>query len=152
MGASGWYYAVPYHDDVAAALEELRASTFAAGDYYRDDEDDLDDGPEATENRRAQPTSPDELLAAQADSGTHSIIDIDAGISDHPRMGTVSPLTAAQLRSLFGTTEPTAEQVRAWAEEGGYAQLRRRWEGVYLVSYDATHTPDLLHFAGFSGD
>jgi hypothetical protein len=39
MGASGWHYLVPYQDDVAQALEELRHAVYNSGDFYREEPD-----------------------------------------------------------------------------------------------------------------
>jgi hypothetical protein len=58
------------------------------------------------------PSDPDTLLAAQPHSGTHSIIDMANGVSDRPRLGTVSALTVEELREAFGTTTPHSTQVQ----------------------------------------
>lgn len=100
----------------------------------------------------APPSTPEELLAAQPHSGTHSIIDIARGVSPTPAWSTASPLTAEQLTAAFGTLTPSTPQVRSWLEgypEGG---LRDRWQALYVISYGPDGTPHRLHFAGFSGD
>ncbi|GLI00277.1 hypothetical protein Pa4123_55530 [Phytohabitans aurantiacus] len=103
MGASGWHYLVPYRDDVAQALEELRHTVYNSGDFYREDPDPahtlteeqfiaqldpadddlgineflLDQWREA--QQRPRPVDPDTLFQSQPHSGTHSIIDMARG-------------------------------------------------------------------------
>lgn len=141
MGASGWDYTVPYQDDVSAALQALRAASYESGDYYHSIEDES-----------VEVTDADSLLDSQPESGTHSIIDMYCGVAPTPEDFTVSPLTPSQILDTFGTPFPTAEQVRAWADGPGIADLRQRWQGAYLVSFDSDARPTRLHFVGFSGD
>jgi hypothetical protein len=173
MGASGWHYTVDYQADVNAALQELRWDVYARGEYYKEQPgQDLDmteaefraslgepaeddDGQyeflvEDWLDRKSRPVpvDPDTLLAAQADSGTHSIIDMGNGVSARPQFATVSPLTGDGLMHAFGTETPSAEQVQAWIVRCGD---RERWVGTYVVSY-RDGAPHQLHFCGFSGD
>lgn len=151
MGASGWSYKVAYQPDVAAALEALRRQVFDDGRYY----------PRTVRRRYARavgltpvaskPGSIAELLRLQAEEGTHSILDISSGVSAEPSSRTASPLTDDQHRELFGTLTPSAKQVEGWLAAGGYADVRRRWSAVYVVSYRGAE-PHRIHFAGFSGD
>jgi hypothetical protein len=171
MGASGWDYRVPYQADIAAALEELRWQVYHDGTYYKKDPDstlDMSDEEyratlpgngddddigtfllEEWRKAKMRPAidSPDTLMANQPGSGTHSIIDMCDGVSDAPKLFTVSPLTDAELLSCFGTLKPTGEQVGAGATLGD----RTRWQGAYVISYD-DDTPSEIHFYGFSGD
>jgi hypothetical protein len=176
MGASGWHYLVPYRDDVAQALEELRHTVYNSGDFYREDPDPahtlteeqfiaqldpadddlgineflLDQWREA--QQRPRPVDPDTLFQSQPHSGTHSIIDMARGVATQPSMFTVSPLTPQQLLESFATTTPTRQQTLTWAEHSRYSQYRARWEGVYVVSHNTQGHPDHILFAGFSGD
>jgi hypothetical protein len=176
MGASGWHYLVPYQDDVAQALEELRHAVYNSGDFYREEPDathalteeqfiaqldpagdalginefPLDQWREA--QQRPRPVDPDTLFQSQPHSGTHSIIDMAHGVSTQPSMFTASPLTPQQLLESFATTTPTDQQTLAWAKRSGYSQYRTRWEGVYVVSHDAGGQPDQILFTGYSGD
>jgi hypothetical protein len=177
VGASSWHYTVDYQPDVGAALEQLRQDVYARGEYYREssgtdpdpdlglteaefragldprhdtdglNEAILDDWRER--KRRPVPVDPDTLLAAQPHSGTHSIIDIYAGVSAAPGIGTVAPLTSDELVGFFRTTAPTPELVQEWMKRGDAG--RERWVGTYIVSY-ADGQPAHLHFCGFSGD
>ena len=172
MGASGWSYFVPYEKDISATLEKLRQDVFQRGDYLLLEDWELlgeaDDRIEAGEdpavvdaNRIAQraalpkPSTIDELFEWNEESGTHSIIDMIGGVSIDPAFGTVSPLTNEQLRAAFGTGQPTHAQIEQWAQvirgHAPISDLRRRWEGLYIVIYE-DDTPAELYFAGFSGD
>ena len=50
---------------------------------------------------------PDELLTAQPETGTHSIIDMAAGVSPEAAAFAVAPLTPHQLEEFFGTERPS---------------------------------------------
>ena len=176
MGSSAWSYTVPYQTDVAGALEQLRRDVYTRGDYYRESPDPtvamseeefratLDPRHEESglnealfeewqaARRRPKPTDPNTLLASQPHSGTHSVIDIYRGVSAEPEMFTVSPLTSEELSEFFGTTTPTAGQVREWLGDcGGSPSIRSGWIGTYVISY-LDDRPDHIHFFGFSGD
>lgn len=179
MGASEWYYEVPYQPDVAAALQSLRDKVFAEGDYYRDDSSDEGEGESADEVRArirgvvgeiddesleqivshqlarqkfGTPSSIDELLEAQAENGTHSILDMSLGVSRTPQFGTVSPLSEEQLMETFGTTLPHSGVVASWVDRGGVDSYRGRWEGACLLLAGENGSPAQIAFAGFSGD
>ena len=169
MGASGWSYFVAYEADIGAALERLKRDVFERGDYLLLDDWSLwaeaDQRIAAGENSKVvqaerkakrdelpRPSSIAELFEWNMESGTHSILDMTKGIANAPEFGAVSPLTEAQLITAFGTTQPTHARVGAWAEPGTpLIELRRRWEGLYLIVYDGD-SPTELYFAGFSGD
>jgi hypothetical protein len=172
VGASGWYYAVPYQSDIAAALQRLRHKVYERGEYYRAsggyaetsegelrakmDPEQWDSGMNdailddwRAWRRRPTPVDPDTLLASQPHSGTHSIIDIHNGVAPAPTPFTVSPLTDDELLDLVQTTRPTSDQVRE--QIGGHGGTRRNWVGTYVVSY-LEGRPHEIHFFGISGD
>ncbi len=172
VGATQWSYRTPFLPDIGAALQRLRWQVYRQGDYHRQEPDPSlrlteaqfratlpgngDDGDigafllEEWRKARSRPpvTDPDSLLAAQPDTGTHSIIDMMA-VSATPDYNTVSPLRNDQLVEVFGTTTPTADQVEALPDR--VLALRCRWHGVYVVSFDGA-VPAEIHFLGFSGD
>ncbi|MET7400324.1 hypothetical protein ABZS66_43245 [Dactylosporangium sp. NPDC005572] len=163
-----------YLDDVNAALQQLRQQVYDQGDYYRASTDpDLDMTDEEFRARlaprhtdperydaiveawlerrsRPEPIDPDTLLAAQPESGTHSIIDMVNGVSAEPEFGTVSPLPPDDLISTFGTVTPSAGQVEAWMGTDSF-DARDRWIGTYVISYQDGR-PAHIHFCGHSGD
>lgn len=88
------------------------------------------------------------MLTSTMDRGSHSLLDVvTVGPAGGP--GVVTPLTADELRVLFGTDRPTGTQV-AQAED---AILQRcpRWEGRLVVVHDPTGSPTHLCFLGVSG-
>jgi hypothetical protein len=99
----------------------------------------------------ASPTTIEELLERQGESGTHSILDI-VRVSDAPEFGAVSPLTCVQLVDLFGTEKPSHAQIENKYEEGALEEyVRERWQGVYIIAF-RDGLPDEIFFAGCSGD
>lgn len=162
MGASGWTYFTPHRADVQAALDELRARVFRAGAYHCktaharrtmiDPRWLLGDRSAALESyrriaARPLPQTVAELLERNAESGTHSILDI-ARVADAPGFGVAAPLDDAAIVERFGTRRPTRAQVEEQGADLGFS----RWEAAYVVTYDAAGRPDAICFAGFSGD
>jgi hypothetical protein len=175
MGSSRWAYVAEY-GDVSEVLRQLRERTFETGEFYREPVvpppapnaaayrskleqsghppdliDFLVDEFEAALKR--QPiTDADSMLANQPENGTHSIIDIFDGVSDEPRLFTVSPLTPEQLRDEFGTQRPEVDTVVRWMNgERGINPYRASWSGAYVVAYTGG-MPSHLCFTGYSGD
>ena len=111
----------------------------------------LEDSLEAHRRARLPVTDIDSLLAAQADGGTHSILDITQGVSELPREGAMSPMTGDELIASFGTPRPSHQQVRAWLDDLGRTVSRPRGQGLYVVVYDGD-VPSEICFEGYSGD
>jgi hypothetical protein len=102
--------------------------------------------------RRAGRTQPprtiEELLEISAESGTHSILDITQ-TSRRRRQGTASLLSDREVRKIFGTTEPTHDQI-----EGSLLDVWEKlspWQAVYVVVY-CDGQPSEYAFIGCSGD
>lgn len=147
MGASCWAYFVPYQQDIAAALEQCRQETFRQGNYELDVQG---------------ATSIDEALEMSEEAGTHSILDIMNGVADTVESFAVSPLTDAELIKFYNTVQPTRQMIEASLD--GYTvilngqdeficlyDLRRNWEGCYIVVYDDVQPVEIC-FAGCTGD
>jgi hypothetical protein len=144
----------------------------AEDEYGEFGDDEPDDGPailrlfggsrpaaeapaDAGRGPRDGPASIDELLRVNAESGTHSIIDI-MGIADEPDFGAATPVPDDVLVKSFGTTEPTVEQVPA-----GHASYPRtlarlvedleRWQAIYFIVYKDGRPHEVV-FEGCSGD
>lgn len=164
MGASGWTYFVPYQPDVDAALRQLQDRVFADGDYYREITHSLYALTEAEFRQqisrmcvpadlevhvadwravRDRPDPPDieTLLEEQEEEGTHSILDMSAGISTDLGPCMVSPLSDEELLDAFDTTHPDHDTVASWAEGSDIAGVRDRWEGAY-ISHRPRRGPD----------
>jgi hypothetical protein len=171
MGASGWRYTTPYDSDIEAALLRLQEDVFERGDYYKPWEerrsyrdsilakplDKLEDHerrylralknfPIRDEN--FVPSSIRDLLRNNAESGTHSILDI-FGIADEPTFGAATPVPAEELVRVFGTTQPTVEQVESVPSDIG--EDLERWHSVYFIVYKDGQ-PHEIRFEGCSGD
>ena len=172
MGASGWYYFVPYQESIVKALRELRKDVFKRGEYessfvrppdhvdlaqvidawWRSWHRDLSAIRELTnkipDEPGRKPRTIRQLLEQCGENGTHSILDI-TGVSGEPALGKVSPLGEADLTRLFGTVWPTREM--AEARLGELMDRSDRWFGNYLVVYKDDQ-PDEILFVGASGD
>jgi hypothetical protein len=114
MGASGWTYFVPYQTDITKALQQLREEVFHRGAYFKpaqfygsllDSQIGQDLPPEIRESltteveemrSQSEPRSIEELIEMNAESGTHSILDIQE-VSSEPDFRVVAPLMSEQL-------------------------------------------------------
>jgi hypothetical protein len=104
--------------------------------------------------RTGRPTTIEELVEQQEDSGTHSILDCwSIDDSPDPELMTVAPMPPGAVSAVFGTTTPTTEAVRALDGEltGRFDDVLERWIGRYLVSH-RDGRPDRIWFFGYSGD
>jgi hypothetical protein len=150
MGASGWEYVVEYKADMAEALDNLRRSVFAQGEYLSPSELGL-----------PEPASVDDLVTEpywefMGTSGTHSILDVlsvtpadDVG-QDY---GTIRPLTGIEYRDLFGTPEPGHDDFTRVRDSGrlGDCVHAGRGTGRAAVLW-AEGAPAEIAFWGYSGD
>jgi hypothetical protein len=138
VGASAWTYWVPYQGDVSVVLQELRDQVFRDGAYYRVRAD-------------MTPASIEELMEANDESGTHSILDVFT-VAPAPQMGAVAPLGAAEQQALFGTARPSRADVEARPDAAmQLVTAAGPWAGVYVVAYEGD-APSEIGFFGHSGD
>src|SRR5436305_11966609 len=107
MGAEPWSYFVPYEPAVEAPLEKLRQRVFESGEYNGSELD---------------PATPADAMAKADADGTRSILDI-MQVSQSPEFCNVCPLPEEQLKSLYGTTQPTHEMIEA--DMGFYEDIER---------------------------
>jgi hypothetical protein len=181
MGATTWNYFTPY-DKVDAALQRLLQDVFKEGKYGSgilapDDmramfeqvlalspnpalaRQQMEEAMARIEQLRdAIPPQPraetiDELLEQRAESGTHSILDIQR-ISPTPDFGAVSPLPVEEIQALFGTDKPTRKMVEDKLGDYDLVEhplVSERWHGIYFTIYRDCR-PDELFFMGTSGD
>ena len=171
MGASGWTNTTPYDSDIEAALVRLQEEVFERGDYYKPWEeawryrdsiltkplDQLEDHERqyikrlkyyAMPDRNFVPSSIQALLRNNAESGTHSILDI-FGIADEVTFGAATPVPDEELLRVFGTTQPTVDQVESVPSDFG--ENLERWQAVYFIVYQDGQ-PHEIRFEGCSGD
>lgn len=132
MGAEPYEYFVPYQEDPAAALAELRERVFASGEYN---------------GAEQNPATPEEAFESSAPDGTRSILDI-AYIAMDPDYGCAAPLKRDELLDLFGTEQPTREHVeRATRLYDTIARGMARYLTVY-----GDGKPTEYFFVGYSYD
>lgn len=166
MGASGWYYFAPYQENIQNALIQVRQQVFASGDYYHplswyrmyvnSPEFTYLSSSDQVEARqqlhvleiRGLPRTIEALVDENAESGTHSILDIDH-ISDETEFNAAAPLPPEILIELFGTIQPSRSMVETQLDE--LQGIRFRWCGTYIVIYD-NGQPSEICFVGYSGD
>lgn len=140
MSHTAWRYVVPYQPDYQAALEALRAETFARGAYFQPW---LEEDPE-----RGPPASIDEALAWCGAQGSHSILDIVA-FSLIPGEGLVSLVPPAELTRIYGTTTPSREDLG----DHRFALVHTLDPGQarILTAYDEELRPVKLYLEGLTG-
>jgi len=98
--------------------------------------------------RRRKPRSIEELLERSAESGTHSILDITS-IAARRSFGAAAPLPEQTIHKVFGTNQPTRDQVEErWAD---VAETVGRWQAYYLVLF-RDGQPNEYAFIGCSGE
>ncbi len=153
MGGSGWSYFVAYDSDVVGAFARLQQDVFSRGDFYS--------------HAKKKFRSLEQLREAQAEEGTHSIIDmlrvtaepageldpqaelLAAMLGGATSYGTIYRMSDAELEACFSTTRPTRSIIEANTSKV-FARIRRGY-GRYTPVFGGT-SPAGLYFAGISGD
>jgi len=98
-----------------------------------------------------EPTTIQELLERQGESGTHSILDI-VSVSNTSEFRAVSPLPTSKLVEVFGTEKPSHAQIKRKYEGNALEEyVGKPWEGIYIIAY-RNGLPVEIFFAGCSGD
>jgi hypothetical protein len=175
MGASGWRYFVPYQPDIQQALQELREDVFKRGEfeqnyttgsYFREYLAEWEDVYEADSKSLAIlrkfaalgddeipiPKTIDEAIAATLESTTHSIIDVSE-VTELPWEEEgygIYPITQEDVLRIFGTIQPTHDQVEAINLNNEVLEYGR-FQGFYLIVYKDGE-PNEIYFEGASGD
>jgi len=168
MGASGWQYFVPWEKDVGRALATLRNEVFRQGKYWSP--------------TKRKPATIEKLLEKCAESGTHSILDVNRITTEpHPpslntffqsfvaeghtptaeevaayltEVGRASGSVTALPEDLVRQACGTTKPTRAQLEEAlpGWIGVSPRGTGLWTTAYDRDGKPTELLFFGFSGD
>lgn len=152
MGASLYWYVVPYEPDINSALQKLREREFQAGRYNPVTPfPEFQVGPASHNPGAAHESYLDALEASDAD-GTRSILDLHAvssepGFSPWPDM-MVHPLPDPLLAQLFGTATPDAESI---LRNNDFLDRISRGSGVYII-LQKDGQPNEIFFAGYSMD
>ncbi len=153
MGASPYWYFVPYQPDVQAALDALRQREFEAGRYFpvvHPMIDGLHFGAPDFAARRpgCRHASIEDAMEEAAEEGTQSILDL-ATIGDRPDYCVAARVPDALLVDTMGTAKPSRAQI----EQHLSALLSPigRGQGSYVVAHE-NGKPSEIWFAGYSFD
>jgi hypothetical protein len=108
-------------------------------------------GGSAPRKPKRKPKTIGEVLEFQAESGTHSILDI-IGISPESQFGHIRPFPREKLVEFFGSETPGHAEIEE-AHDSGLLEdfISERWKGIYIVAY-GHGSPSEIFFAGCSGD
>ena len=136
MGADGFSETVKYEADINAALQKVRQKVFDSGEY-----NGSENGHETIDDIFMD----FELIEA---GGTATIIDVTS-VGDTPDLSTAAPLSADELNAVFGTTKPTANELKLG--ETFFGEIERG-HCRYVVLYDDSGEPSQIHFSGYSWD
>lgn len=149
MGGHPWFYIVDYDDDAARALCRLRDREFKAGRYNPV----MPFPPFPVEAGSPSPGpkhgSIGEALAASAENGTRSILDIEM-VGEDLDYGVAAPLDPELVFELYGTEQPTRELVEK--DSRFLDVIPDRGQCVYFPLYDEAKQPRHLLFVGYSFD
>ena len=99
---------------------------------------------------KRKPKTIEEVVDFQAESGTHSILDI-VGISSKPEFGHITPFPREMLIEVFGSETPNRAQIEEVHSFGSLDDAADRWEGIYIIAYSGG-SPSEIFFSGNSGD
>ena len=147
MGGHAWFYFVAYQRDVDRALHELREREFKAGRYNPVTPFPQFPVEDSSPAPGARHKSIDQALAASAEDGTRSILDMSR-VGSKADYGVVVPLDERRVQELYGTTQPSREMVEPDME---FMEDIERGHGIYLITYRDGHPSEIL-FAGYSYD
>jgi small ligand-binding sensory domain FIST len=147
MGGNSWFYFVKYEKDINHALQQLKEREFRAGRYSPVillPEFPVDENSQAP---GAGHQSIEEAIDASGESGTGSILDM-VRVGKKREFRVITPIAAEQLELLYGTKEPSREQVVGNME---FFEEIDRGEGIYIITYRDGAASEIL-FAGYSVD
>ena len=109
-------------------------------------------GSVAPRKPKRKPKTIEEVLDFQAESGTHSVLDI-VGISQEPKFGHIRPFPREKLAGFFGSETPSHAKIEEVHDFGSLEDfVSERWEGIYIIAYNSEGSPSEIFFAGCSGD
>jgi Protein of unknown function (DUF1639) len=99
---------------------------------------------------KRKPKTIQQALDFQAESGTHSILDI-GGISEAPKFGHITPFPREKLSEVFGSTTPSHSEIEEAHSFGRLEDFADKWEGIYVIAW-RDGSPAEIFFTGHSGD
>jgi hypothetical protein len=147
MGAHPYWYIVKYDPDIGKILHSLREREFRAGRYNPVIPFPPFPVSENSPAPGAKHASIEDAMEAAMEDGTRSILDI-FHVGEKPDFFTASPLPAARLEALYGTSKPTRDLVRDNFE---FAEEIERLQCTYIVLWKDDAPSEILFF-GYSAD
>ncbi len=147
MGASPYWYFIPYETDPNAALQKLREREFSAGRY--NPAVMFPDFPitQSTESPGLQHSSIDEAMQDAAEDGTRSILDLTS-VSEIDDYCIARILSKEELMKYFGTEKPDRHVIE---NNSDFFDDIERGKGFCITVYK-NGRPDELYFVGYSFD
>jgi hypothetical protein len=146
MGGQGYYYGVPYEDDIDRALQSLRKREFEAG-RYNPVVPFLEFDASSTPSPGKNHASIQEALDESEADGTRSILDIER-IASKPSFGAAVLLPGRKRKELYGTEKPTRLMV---TKNLDFFEEIDRGQAVYFILFE-DERPSEIFFAGVSCD
>lgn len=107
-------------------------------------------GKMAPRKPKRKPKTIEQALDFQAESGTHSILDI-VGVSEEPKFGHIRPFPREKLAEIFGSETPSHSKIEEAHSFGRLEDFADKWEGIYVIAY-RDGSPSEIFFTGCSGD
>src|ERR1039458_1652383 len=96
---------------------------------------ELTGGGSAPRKPKRRPKTIEKVLEFQAESGTHSILDI-VGISPEPKFGHIRPFPRTKLVECFGSETPSHVEIEEAHSFGSLEKFApERWQGIYIIAY-----------------
>ncbi len=147
MGAFGYWYYVPFEEEIEKALEKLKLREFKAGSFYPNVFFPHMENQSEKENPDHSFNSISEVRKSVLSTGTRSILDIDA-ISNEIKYNSAKLLSSEENIELFGTEYPTREELD---NNFDFIHELERGTAICLVLYKE-FKPNEFFFAGYSFD
>jgi hypothetical protein len=149
MAATSWQHIRTLGGDVERTLEALRCDVFAARAFYLADEPAcVPTGPGAGAARLERPSTVEDAVHWNGAEGTHSVLDITAGVSRCPSPAAVSVLAPELAERCFGNARPTLFDVLMTDFDA--ADVCEAGTGRYFVIAEPEE-PTLVVFVGRTG-
>jgi hypothetical protein len=147
MGASAYWYYVPYQKDYNNALEELREREFKAGRYYPHTLFPAFPINAADNSSSSNFHTIEEAMEAAEETGTRSILDITS-VSNEDDYCIARTLSSEELLELFETEQPEKDHIEN--SDDLYDSIERGKALCIPVYKDGIESE--LFFAGYSFD
>lgn len=170
MGASGWFYYVPYQEDLEAAFQEFRRHVFLTDEYAHfwqgewvvaidGEEIDISRMQEVVEQEDGSlhPVPPllftrtveehmAEAVKRSEPEGTHSILDIRHLLTDE-RYFSDGSLPEEVIQQIFAGVKPTKTIIEAIVSHQQVWQHLKGWFEAERMNLIHGKQPDVFHFS-----